>query len=247
MAKKTTKSYIKKFDEFSISMCDFLSNYEDLTYYEAMLLVATPKSQLILDERCVGDNGTMGYLQDTANLLLEDGFETPYEIGDNFDNSKGGDLRNIVNIDEKYIYFDTEKSRARGIKAFKYNRGTFDRYIDAGVIVIKKQTQQQPNEYANNTQDELKQLIKAFTYLAQKGDKEAQEELIILQKLTTENPKFKTGDNVVVYDTSGTKAIYNAEIKFIDKDGYARLVTDTGFVISKVITNESKDVKLKTK
>lgn len=191
MAKKTTKSYIKKSDEFAIDMCDFLENYEGLTYYEAMLLVATPKSQLILDERCVGSDNSLEYLQDTADLLLEDGFQR--------------------------------------------------------VPIIKKQTQQQPNEYANNTQEEVKQLIKAFTYLAQKGDKEAQEELIILQKLTTENPKFKIGDNVVVYDTSGTNLLYKAEIKFIDKDGYARLVTDTGLVVSRIITNESTDVKLKTK
>jgi hypothetical protein len=102
------------------------------------------------------------------------------------------------------------------------------------------------NEYATYTQDELKVLLKAFNILSESGNDNAKKEIVILQTLITEKPKFKTGDKVVVYDTLGVNVMYNAEIKAIDNDGYSRLVTDTGLVISKVITNESKDVKLKT-
>jgi hypothetical protein len=59
----------------------------------------------------------------------------------------------------------------------------------------------------------------------------------------TKQTKFKTGDKVVIYDSLGV-AIYNAEIKHIDEDGYSRLVTDAGLALSKILTNETKDVKI---
>lgn len=58
--------------------------------------------------------------------------------------------------------------------------------------------------------------------------------------------KFKVGDNVIVYDSINGEINYEAKIKAIDKDGFARLVTDDGFVKSKIITDQSTDIKLKT-
>jgi hypothetical protein len=78
------------------------------------------------------------------------------------------------------------------------------------------------NEYATYTQDELKVLLKAFNILSESGNDNAKKEIVILQTLITEKPKFKTGDKVVVYDTLGVNVMYNAEIKAIDNDGYSR-------------------------
>jgi hypothetical protein len=246
MAKNKTQGYIKKFNDFESNMRDFLTNYEGLTFYESLLLLAAPKNQAILDERCIADDGTLEYMQKTSEMMLKDWVWDKLQVGDLLTSEQlkeRGKYCKITKITKDEVEVDIiDEVDGRLLDKGRYVKIDFDNLTQTGELF---KYENEKNDYTSSTQEEIKLLITAYTYLAEKGNQEAKQEIIILQKLITENPKFKIGDNVSVYDTSGTKWIYNAEIKFIDKDGYARLVTDTGFVISKVITNESKDVKLK--